>query len=212
MNREKEGALDITLLFIGEIIVSLLVVGIHLILDLVFEKEFWDFSYRVITGAALGSVVTVANYAVLTMTVNRAIKNFLALRGSREMNEEEVIKFTSENSMKIQNAIKTSFIIRTVSILATLAVAFLLDWFAPLATVIPLLAFRPLITLIELVKRKIFKQQLMPAGFPTAITYGEDENGETFRELPANEGEPEENQENNLMIEGNITEEKEGDN
>ena len=202
MNREKEGALDITLLFVGEIIVSLFVVGIHLLFDLIFESEFWDFSYRIITGAILGSIVTVANYAVLTMTVNKAIKNFLTLRGTRQMEEEEIIKFTAENSMQIQNAIKMSFIIRTVSILATLVVAFLLDWFAPLATVIPLIAFRPLITLIEFIKKKAFKQQMMPEGFSPAITYGEDENGETFRELPA-EDEPAEN---------SITEEKESDN
>ena len=154
MNREKEGALDITLLFVGEIIVSLLVIGLHLLLDLVLEAEFFDFSYRVITGAALGTVVTVANYAILTLTVNNAIKKFLTLRGTREMSDEEAAKFASENSMQIQNAIKTSFIIRTVSILATLVIAFLLDWFAPLATVIPLIAFRPIITVIEIFKRK----------------------------------------------------------
>ena len=186
MNREKEGALDIALLFIGEIIVSLLVVGIHLIFDLAFDSKLWDFSYRVITGAALGSVVTVANYAVLTLTVNRAIKNFLALRGTREMAEEEIIKFTAENSMQIQKAIKLSFIIRTASILATLAVAFLLDWFAPLATVIPLIAFRPIITVSELIKARFVKRPDMP-GFPPAITYGEDEIDNVVRELPRDE-------------------------
>ena len=187
MNREKEGALDIALLFVGEIIVSLIVIGLYYLFDILFEASIWDFSYRVITGAALGSVVTVINYAVLTLTVNKAIKNFLTLRGTREMDEEEIIKFTSENSMQIQNAIKLSFIIRTVSILATLVIAFLLDWFAPLATVIPLIAFRPIITVIEHVKRKIVKQSGMP-GFPPAITYEEDEIGEVVRELPAEDG------------------------
>ena len=187
MNREKEGALDIALLFVGEIIVSLIVIGLYYLFDILFEASIWDFSYRVITGAALGSVVTVINYAVLTLTVNKAIKNFLTLRGTREMDEEEIIKFTSENSMQIQNAIKLSFIIRTVSILATLVIAFLLDWFAPLATVIPLIAFRPIITVIEYVKRKIVKQSGMP-GFPPAITYEEDEIGEVVRELPAEDG------------------------
>jgi hypothetical protein len=187
MNREKEGILDVALLLIGEVIVSLLVIGLHLLFDLLFEAEFWDFSYRVITGAALGSVVTVANYAILTATVNKAISNFLRLRGTREMSEEEVIQFTNENSMQIQNAIKLSFIIRTVSILATLVVAFLLDWFAPLATVIPLIMFRPIITAAEFLKRKFINGALPSESVPSAITYGEDEIGEVARELPADE-------------------------
>ena len=202
MNREKEGALDIALLSLGEIIVSLIVIGVHLLLDLLLEAEFFDFSYRVITGAALGSVVTVANYAVLTLTVNRAIKKFLTLRGTREMAEEEVIKFTAENSMHIQNAIKMSFIIRTVSILVTLAIAFLLDWFAPLATVIPLLVFRPLITLSEILKRKLFGVQMMPVGFPPAITYGEEEVDDVAKELPL---------EDEITAPENNNEEKESD-
>ena len=103
------------------------------------------------------------------------------------MSEEEVIQFTNENSMQIQNAIKLSFIIRTVSILATLVVAFLLDWFAPIATVIPLIMFRPLITAAEFLKRKFIKGFAAPAAFPSDITYGEDEISEVARELPADE-------------------------
>lgn len=191
MNREKESALDIVMLTVGEIIVSLLVVGAYLICDLAFEAEFWDFSYRVVTGVILGSVVTVANYMLLTLSVNKAIKNFLTLRGTREMNEEEAAKFASENAMQIQNAIKTSFLVRTVSIVVTLVIAFILDWFAPLATVIPLLMFRPLLTVGEMIKRKFIKQPEMPLGFPSAITYGEDEVNEVAREIPMDDGDVE---------------------
>ena len=73
------------------------------------------------------------------------------------MSDEEAEKFAAENSMPIQNAIKTSFIVRTASMLATLVIAFLLDWFNPLATAIPLLAFRPLLSAIELIKGKAAK-------------------------------------------------------
>ena len=59
--------------------------------------------------------------------------------------------------MPVQNAIKTSFILRTVSMLVALVIAFLLDWFNPIATAIPLLAFRPLLTAIEMIKGKITK-------------------------------------------------------
>ena len=73
------------------------------------------------------------------------------------MDDEEAEQFAAENSMPIQNAIKTSYIIRTVTMIATLVVAFLLDWFNPLATAIPLLAFRPLLTVIEMIKGKVAK-------------------------------------------------------
>ena len=59
--------------------------------------------------------------------------------------------------MAVQNAIKISFILRTASMLVALVIAFLLDRFDPIATAIPLLAFRPLITVIEIVKGKIRK-------------------------------------------------------
>ncbi len=148
---------EIAILAVGELIVSLLVVGGYLLCDLIFEAELFDFSYRVITGVLLGSCVTVLNYLFLCISVNRAVNRFLALRGDAEMDEEEAAKFALENSMPIQNAIKTSFIIRTVSMLAAFIVAFVVDWFAPLATVIPLLMFRPIITVGGLIRQKFNK-------------------------------------------------------
>ena len=130
----------------GELIISAIVCLVYFLLK--------AFSYKVITGVALGSVVTVANFAFLTMSVNRAVDRYLELRGSREMDEEEAARFTNEHAMAVQNAAKTSFIIRTATMLAALAVAFLLEWFEPLATVIPLLMFRPLLYVLELIKRK----------------------------------------------------------
>lgn len=139
---------------IGEVIVSVLVVLGFLLADML---DFLAFDYRVITGAILGGAVTVANYALLTLSVNREVNKYLELRGTGEMSDEEAEKFASENSMPIQNAIKLSFIIRTVSMLATLVAAFLLDMFNPIATAIPLLAFRPLLSAIEIVKGKMAK-------------------------------------------------------
>ena len=133
-------------LALGELIISAIVCLVYFLLK--------AFSYKVITGVALGSVVTVANFAFLTMSVNRAVDRYLELRGSREMDEEEAARFTNEHAMAVQNAAKTSFIIRTATMLAALAVAFLLEWFEPLATVIPLLMFRPLLYVLELIKRK----------------------------------------------------------
>ena len=133
-------------LALGELIISAIICLVYFLLN--------AFSYKVITGVALGSVVTVANFAFLTLSVNRAVDRYLELRGSREMDEEEAARFTNEHAMAVQNAAKTSFIIRTATMLAALVVAFLLEWFEPLATVIPLLMFRPLLYILELIRRK----------------------------------------------------------
>ena len=142
---------DIALLTLCELAVATLVVIGYLVADAAFDIEF---TYRAITGAVLGVLVTVLNYVFLTLSVNRAVNNYLELRGTREMTDEEAEKFARENSAPIQNTIKTSFIVRTFTMLAALVVAFVLDWFSPLATAIPLLAFRPLLSAIETVRMK----------------------------------------------------------
>lgn len=139
---------------LAELAVSALVVLFGFVLSLV---NIIIFDYRIITGALLGAVVMILNYTFLTASVDKAIQNFISLRGEKEMSDEEAEQFAAENSMPIQNAIKTSYIIRTVTMIATLVVAFLLDWFNPLATAIPLLAFRPLLTVIEMIKGKVAK-------------------------------------------------------
>ena len=153
MNKSKP-SLDITLLTLCEIAVAALVVAGFIIADAAFDIQF---TYRVITGAALGAAVTVLNYVFLTLSVDRAVNNYLELRGTREMTEEEAETFARENSAPIQNAIKLSFIIRTATMLAALVVGFLLDVFDPIATAIPLLAYRPLLYVVESIKGKIKK-------------------------------------------------------
>ena len=113
-----------------------------------------SFDFRVIIGALLGALVASLNHLVLTLSVNRAVNNYLALRGTREMTDEEAEQFAKENSAPIQNAIKLSFILRTVSMLAVLVIAFLTGLFDPVATAIPLLLYRPLLYLTELIKGK----------------------------------------------------------
>ncbi len=154
MNNNKLSIRDILFMAIGEAAVALLVVLAFLLLD---GLGYYGFSYRIITGALLGVVVTLFNYSFLIISVDHAINKFLDKRGSKEMDEEEADKFAAENAMPVQNAIKTSFILRTASMLVTLVIAFLLDWFNPIATAIPLLAFRPLLTAIEMIKGKITK-------------------------------------------------------
>ena len=154
MNENKLPVKEIATLAICEVGVAALVCVGFAVADALGVLKF---SYTVITGSLLGVAVIVLNYLFLTLSVNRAIDNYLALRGDKEMSEEEATKFASENAMPIQNAIKTSFIIRTVSMLLALLVAFLTKWFHPLATAIPLLAFRPMLSLCESIRKKADK-------------------------------------------------------
>ena len=150
-NKNKTVLKEVTSLAIGEVIVSALVILGFFLLSLFTEITL---DYKVFLGVLLGSIVTVLNYLFLSISVNRAIDKFLALRGSREMGEEEAAEFANKHALGIQNTIKTSFIIRTVSMLAALIVAFITDVFNPLATLIPLLMFRPIITILENFRRR----------------------------------------------------------
>lgn len=145
MKKSKFPTSEVLTLLVGELAVAIITLAGYLIYDLFPDT---DVTYlHVLLGLALGVLVTTLNYMFMIISVDRAVKNFLELRGSREMTDEEAEKFTAEHQMGVQNAIKTSFIIRTVTMLAALVVAFLVDIFAPIATVIPLLAFRPIVTL-----------------------------------------------------------------
>ena len=126
MNENKTSTKEILSLTFLEIAVAALTVIIYAVLDILGVASF---SWQVISGALLGVAVIVLNYLFLTLSLNRAIENYLALRGDREMDEEEAAKFAAENSMPIQNTIKSSFIIRTVTMLAALLVAFITGWF-----------------------------------------------------------------------------------
>lgn len=142
---------EAALILLGEIIVSLIVCGVYLILD--------KFSYKVITGAALGSVVTVANFLVLAITTGRAFDRAVEARGTREMTEEEADAFALEQQKEINNAVKLSFIIRNIVMLATLVVAFILDVFSVIATLVPLLMLKPIIIIETLIRQKLGKDK-----------------------------------------------------
>ncbi len=133
-------------ILIGEIIVSLIVCGVYLIIN--------KFSYKVITGAALGTAVTVLNFLFLAISTNRAFDKAMEARGTKEMDDEEAKKFAEEHGASLQNAVKLSFIIRTFTMLAALIVAFVLKWFDVIATLVPLLMLRPIITAESILRQK----------------------------------------------------------
>ena len=167
MNKKLFPSTNTLILTLGELLVSLLVIGGYLIVDLIFETDY--FSYRVITGAVLGSAVIVLNHLFLTVFLNRAVNRFMEKRGTAAMDDEEAARFAAENMASIKSTITVSFIARTVSMLAALVVAFILDWFAPVATVIPIVAFRPILTVSSIIRSRR-TASLIPGGLETSFT------------------------------------------
>jgi len=151
---------EVLVITVGELIVSLLVILGYFIANVAFGVPF---TYRVFTGVLLGSAVMIINFLFLSLSVNKLVDEFVEIRGTREMDEEEAAEFTKQHSMRIQSKITISFIIRTVSMLAALLVAFLLDWFEPIATVIPLFMYRPILSVGNMIVNKLAKPAEIPA-------------------------------------------------
>ena len=146
MQNKNSGFGDIAALCIGELAVSVLTVAVFTLLNF--------FSYKVITGVILGSLVMIFNYIFLVISVNKAVNRFMVLRGDGEMSDEEAEKFAAEHTMEIQNASKLSFVIRTFTMMGALVLAFISKQFDVIATVIPLLSFQPILIISELLRKK----------------------------------------------------------
>lgn len=147
MKKQSLPIRELVAIAIGELITSLIISGVFLILK--------KFDYTVALGAALGSTVTFLNFLILSIMTNRVIDKFLAERGSEELDEEAAQALAMKFQGQVQNQMKLSFIIRILVMIATFVLAFLLtDVFNVIATVIPLLMLRPIITVSEFFKKK----------------------------------------------------------
>lgn len=147
MKTEKNNSyIDTLYLTIGEIVVSLLVVLIYIALG--------KFDFTIASGVSLGSLVTVLNFIILSYSVNKALNKFIDLRGDKEMDEEEAEKFAKANAIKVQNAVTKSYVFRTGLMMGSLVLAFITKLFNPLATLIPLVMYKPLLYATQFVKKK----------------------------------------------------------
>jgi uncharacterized membrane protein len=148
--------IDTVWLLIGELLVAALTVGVYLLLKelSVIEK----FSYTVITGGLLGALVATLNFFILSLSVNRAISLYINGRGKEEMSDEEASKYALENGARVKAAVAKSYYLRTAIMIGTLVLAMLWDFVDPLATVMPLLGYRPVLYVTELIKTKFQKR------------------------------------------------------
>ena len=138
---------EVFVVLIGEIIVSLITCAVYGIIG--------AFDYKVVTGAALGSAVIVINLFILSFSVNRAVNKYLSLRGEGEMSDEEAAAFAAEHTGQIKLATSGTYLLRTLLMLGALVGAFLLgNYFNVIATVIPMLAYRPIIFVSEILRSK----------------------------------------------------------
>lgn len=140
------------LILVGEALCSVIV-------SLVFFA-LGSFDLSVLLGSLLGIAVVLANYLILAISVNRAVDRYLEKRGSVDMTEEEASAFAAENSASVSLAARGTYMLRMLLMLGVLVGAFLLKGvFNVIATLVPLVAYRPVIFVIELIRSKSKKKK-----------------------------------------------------
>ena len=149
MEKQKLPIRELLFITIGEAIISLIICGIYLLIN--------KYSYKVALGALVGSVVTLVNFLFLSIMTNRVIDRFLKERGEGEMSDEDAVALAAKFQGQVQNQMKLSFIIRTAVMAVTLIIALVSGVFDVIATLIPLLMLRPIITVSQLFNRKAEK-------------------------------------------------------
>ena len=90
----------------------------------------------------------------MSSSANKAIDEYIKLRGEQEMTDEEAAKFAKENSIKVQNAVTKSYVLRTGLMVGSLVLAFITKCFNPIATLIPLVMYKPLLYAVQFIKMK----------------------------------------------------------
>ena len=144
--KEKNPVMRETLrLAIGELIVSALVVIVYALIQ---KTVRW----QIPVSALLGSAITVANFFFLAKSTDKMFMLAMAARGDKEMNDEEIAAFSAEYQMKMAAKMQLSFIIRIITMAATVTLAFI--FLEGIAAAVPLLMHRPLLYVGELLRKK----------------------------------------------------------
>lgn len=144
--------IDTVYLAIGEAVVGALVtVGFIIAKALGAEVTV----YKAITGAALGGLVSVVNFFILSVGINRAVNCYIAERGESEMDDEEAEKFAKEHGAVVQNAMLKSYMFRMLLMVGALVLAMVSGHFSPVSTAIPLIAYRPVLYAVEFIKTRL---------------------------------------------------------
>lgn len=137
---------DTLYLAAGEAVVALIITLVYLAIG--------RFSYTVVSGAILGGAVATLNFFLLSRSMDKVIAQYIDERGSGEMTEEEAEKFSSDHKIAVQNSMTRSYIVRNVLMIVILVAALITRQFDPLALLLPLVMYKPLIYVTEFIKKK----------------------------------------------------------
>ena len=149
--QSKHSYKGVLYLLIGELIASVLVILGYICY---YNATDSPFKWTIVSGALLGALVTTFNFLLLSFQINRVIDEYISHLDNKEMSDEEASEFAKKYSLKAQNAVVKSNIQRTVLLIGPLVLAFISGLFDPIATLIPLLLYKPLIYIVELINQK----------------------------------------------------------
>ena len=146
MNKKGMPVAETLVLLLGEIAVAAVTVLVFFL--------FGHLSYRVFTGLALGCAAVLFNFLFLAFAVNRAVDAIMAERGDAPMDDEAAAAFAEKYKAQLQKRVQLSQAARTLAMTVVLILALVTDYFDVVATVIPLLSFRPLLNAAALMCNK----------------------------------------------------------
>lgn len=149
----RSSLIDAVFILIGEAVVGVAVALVYLLLE--------KFNISVVLGSLLGTAVVILNYLILAISVNRAVDKYMEKRGETEMTDEEAEAFAKENAASVSLAAQGTYVLRMGIMLASLVGAFLMNGvFDVIAALVPLIAYRPIIFVIELIRSKFRKEEV----------------------------------------------------
>ena len=150
--KEKNPVITETLrLAIGELIVSALVVFVYALIQ---KTVRW----QVPVSAIIGSAVMVLNFFFLARSTDKLFLAAMEARGNKEMDEEQIAAFAAEYQAKMATKTQISFLIRILTMAATIALTFI--FLEGIAAAIPLLMQRPLLYVNEFFRKKEDKKNI----------------------------------------------------
>ena len=150
--KEKNPVVTETLrLAIGELIVSAIIVFVYALIQ---KTVRW----QVPVSALIGSAVMVLNFFFLARSTDKLFRSAMEARGNKEMDEEQIAAFTAEYQAKMATKTQLSFLIRILSMAATIALTFI--FLEGIAAAIPLLMQRPLLYVNEFFRKKEDKKHI----------------------------------------------------
>ena len=150
--KEKNPVVTETLrLAVGELIVSAIIVFVYALIQ---KTVRW----QVPVSALIGSAVMVLNFFFLARSTDKLFLAAMEARGNKEMDEEQIAAFTAEYQAKMATKTQLSFLIRILSMAATIALTFI--FLEGIAAAIPLLMQRPLLYVNEFFRKKEDKKHI----------------------------------------------------